>query len=377
MTAAKDEGKELQEQLERFSAEQAQADAERAAGRSVLEAKARAEATQVELREAKRQLKSAVDDRDAMARELSLYMKDYTATPDWLKSPKSTDKTQRATLLGMLSDTHYGEVVDASQMDGYNAYNPDIAVVRSQRFFERTIRVARHYLTGVEYDGYVLVLGGDLVSGSIHDELLQTNELTIYESIEFALAQLIKGVEMLADEFTNLLVVSVPGNHGRTTRKPQAKNYSADNADSHIARLLASHFAGTSIEFNVPDSTDADFSIYDWKFSAEHGHDFKQAGSPEIGSIGPIMRGTLRKGARKLGEGKPIDYNLLGHFHQFIDGAAKGFMSNGSVKGYDEYARSGNFKPERPQQLLASITPEFGVTTVAPVFVADRGEEGW
>lgn len=373
MTGKKDD---LDAKLEEFTAAEAEANVERAAQRAVLEAKTRIEVLKHERDAARAQLAEAKADRDEMAQELSLYMRDYDAAPGWVRKTKDT-KDNHATLLSMLSDTHYGEVVDPAQMDDYNAYNLEIAQTRTRRYVERIVKVARHYLAGVTYDGFVLVLGGDLVSGSIHDELLQTNELSIYESIEFALAQLIGGVEMLADEFTNLHVVSVPGNHGRTTRKPQAKGYSADNADSHIARLLAAHFEGTSITFQVPDSTDADFDIYGWKFSAEHGHDFKQAGSPEIGSIGPIMRGTLRKGSQKQGEGKPFDYNLIGHFHQFIDGAAKGFIANGSVKGYDEYARSGHFKPERPQQLLCSVTPEFGVTTVAPIFVADRSAERW
>jgi hypothetical protein len=68
-------------------------------------------------------------------------------------------------LVAFFSDAHFGEVVQPGELGGYNAYDLAIAEKRTRMFFERTITVARHYLAGVEYDGIVLPLGGDLVSG--------------------------------------------------------------------------------------------------------------------------------------------------------------------------------------------------------------------
>jgi len=109
----------------------------------------------------------------------------------------------------------------------------------------------------------------------------------------------------------------------------------------------------------------------------EHGDDLKFNGTAEIGSIGPMKRGTLRKLSQKTTEGKPFDYFLISHFHQYIPADTQGFVANGSIKGYDEYARGNKFKPEKAKQALMVVTPEYGITTQMPVFVEDRKNEKW
>ena len=348
-------------------------------GRKLLLSQRTASAARAEASAAKVELREAQDELTTVHAELSLYEKDYETQPAWLKPRKAVKgEDHRATILVSFSDSHIGEFVDDKQMDGFNRYDMDIAAMRIARFFDRTITLARTYVAGVGFDGVVLNLGGDLTSGSIHDELLRTNLVTGYEAIEFAVAHLIPGIHKFAEEFGKVLVVSEPGNHGRTQRKPEAKGYSADNSDTHIARLIARHFSGESaVSFNVPSTDDAEFDIYGWKFAAEHGHAFKSSGSPEIGSIGTMMRGTLRKLSQKAAEGKAFKYGLLAHYHQLMMLPSKGLMANGSLKGYDEYARGLHLKPEEAQQMFALVSPEKGVTLTAPIFCQNQSAEKW
>jgi hypothetical protein len=44
---------------------------------------------------------------------------------------------------------------------------------------------------------------------------------------------------------------------------------------------------------------------------------------------------------------------------------------NGSLKGYDEYAWSGNFPFEEPRQALWLTHPKHGITISMPVHVTD------
>lgn len=62
---------------------------------------------------------------------------------------------------------------------------------------------------------------------------------------------------------------------------------------------------------------------------------------------------------------KPIDYVVMGHFHQYI--SLKDAIVNGSIKGYDEYALSGRFAYEKPQQALWFTHPTYGITFQVPV----------
>jgi hypothetical protein len=326
---------------------------------------------------AKLEAATAQEELLLLQQELDLYTHGFNARPNWLK-PDKDKNDHHGVLVSFLSDIHAGEKVDPSEMDDFNAFDMDICEGRLKRHFERTCMVARKYLAGVKYDGIVLALGGDLVSGDIHDELRETNLVSTYESVEFLVPLLAAGVEMFAEEFGKVHVVSAPGNHGRDSRKPRHKRRSAHNADTHVARLVSSIFEGSEdITFDVPASFDVTFKIYDYTFTMEHGDNMKFSGVSEIGAYGPAKRGTLRKSRQSQTEGRPFNWNLIGHFHQYIPAYTQGLVMNGSVKGYDEYARSWHFLPEPAQQALMVVTPEHGITVQAPILLQKRSVEGW
>ena len=58
--------------------------------------------------------------------------------------------------------------------------------------------------------------------------------------------------------------------------------------------------------------------------------------------------------------GQSFDYALIGHWHSLIYGQS--VVINGSLKGYDEYAKRFKFGFERPQQALFYVAPERGIT---------------
>lgn len=304
--------------------------------------------------------------------------------PKWLIPSKRKSSKSNGSLVAFLSDLHAGEVVRPEEMGGFNAYNLDIADQRLKRFFDKTIALSRDYFAGVEYEGIVLNLGGDLVSGNIHDELEQTNELSVLDTALWVAPRLLAGIEAWAEVFGNVHVVSEPGNHGRDSKIPRYKGRSAHNADTHIARMLAMFWSqqnpsASTVTFDIPETIDADFAVYGTRFSSEHGENYQRnfSGSAEIGSIGPVKRGTLRTMRAKAHEGRPFDVNMVAHFHQLVYAPHQGFVMNGSVKGYDEYARGLHLKPEPPQQALFVVDPEHGPTMHAPILVSDRGAERW
>lgn len=303
-----------------------------------------------------------------------------TPRPDWLRPRKANAKgKRRVTLTAFLSDLHAGEVVRTEEMGGFNAYNLRIADLRLRAFFEHTVELARDWFAGFEYDGIVLPLGGDLVSGAIHDELRETDELSVFDSTLWVAERLLAGLPLWVEAFGRVHVVSVPGNHGRDQRIPRYKGRSAHNADTHIARMLAMSWRGDGVTFDIPERMDADFSVYSTRFSAVHGEEYQKnnPGTAEIGSLGPVKRGTLRASRAKQAEGRPFDVNLVGHFHQLVYAPDQGFVMNGSVKGYDEYARGLSLKPEPPKQALFVVDPEHGPTLNAPILLHDRKAEGW
>jgi hypothetical protein len=293
--------------------------------------------------------------------------------PHWLVP--SNPRKSAATLVVMLSDTHFDEVVNPDEMEGLNAYNRDIAVMRLERWAQNVIKLARHYMSGVHYDGIVIILGGDIFTGDIHEELALTNEDTMIGSLLFWSEQLAAAIDLLTTEFKKCHVVSVVGNHGRTTRKPRMKQRVRTNFDWLLAKMVERHFAKDKrVSFTIPESADAFINIYEHGHLITHGDQVSGGGG--IGGIyPPIMRMRARKEGRYLQTGKSFRTIWLGHWHQYI--STPSMIINGSMKGYDEYAMLMGFGFEQPQQALALITPEKNITFQAPVFCADRKKEKW
>ena len=353
----------------------------------------RAQATYTENQEIARKLRAVTAElgevtaeRNRLAESNAVLQRVYDAAltltpePDWLK-PRKASKAKRVTLVALLSDLHAGEMVRPEEMGGFNAYNLRIADLRLQAFFDGILSHADAW--GLDYDGLVLNLGGDLVSGDIHDELQQTNELSVLDTTLWVAPRLLAGIEKLAERFS-VHVVSEPGNHGRDHKIPRYKGRSAHNADTHIARMVAMYWSqrnpsAHAVTFDIPETIDADFTVYGSRFSAEHGEQFQRnnPGTSEIGMLGPVKRGSLRKSRAKSQEGRPFDYLVVAHYHQLVYAPSQGFIANGSHKGFDEFARGLALKPEPPQQALFVVDPDTGPTMHAPILVADRSRERW
>jgi hypothetical protein len=313
---------------------------------------------------------------DAMSALALAQATDARRAPRWL-TPKKPRKGNRGTPVACFSDFHFGEVVDPAEMNWYNAYNPDIAATRIRRFFEGTIKMSRHYLSGVTYDGIVLASLGDTISGDIHDEFRETNELSNYEAVPEVVPLIEAGIAMLLEEFGQVHYVSCPGNHPRDSRKPRYKKRSAHNADTMISRLLARRFDGVKgVTFDIPSAFSVDFQVYNTRFRAEHGDEAKGGGGIQ-GAMLPLALRTHRVRKQAQAEGSPFDVLLMGHWHQYMSLVSKGFVVNGAGKGYDEYARGKAFDPEPPQQALLLVTPEHGIGIQTPIFVGKRDGEGW
>ena len=294
--------------------------------------------------------------------------------PKWL-APAPSKASKRATLVLLLSDMHFDEVVRPEEVGGLNAYDRRIAELRLKAWAGNAVKVAHHYLSGVTYDGVVLLLGGDTFSGDIHEELSQTNADTSLGSLLHWSEQIGAAVDMLADEFGKVHVAAVPGNHGRTSRKPRAKLRARTNFDWLLAKMLERAGAKDKrLSFQVADDADTLVSIYGRGHLLTHGD--QTTGGGGIGGIWPpIMRLRARKAQRAMSVGTPFDTLWMGHWHQLIQ--TPGLIINGSLKGTDEYAWLNNFGHEVPQQALAVVTPEHGITVQAPVFALDRAKERW
>lgn len=286
---------------------------------------------------------------------------------DWLLAPARKHSSPGVPTL-FLSDLHWGETVHPGQINGVNSYSVKIAKQRMQTLIDSALSLLQIVSPTMDYPGIVVPLGGDMVSGNIHDELTATNETNIMPTVVDLYGVLRGVITALADKFGRVFLPCVTGNHGRDTRKVWAKDRHATSFDWLLYIFLAKHFESDArVTFHIPDGPDAQYRIYGQRYLLTHGDQFR-GGDGLIGALGPIIRGDHRKRSRNSQIDMGYDTMLLGHWHQYMH--LTRLIVNGSLKGYDEYAYSSNFPFEQPQQALWLTHPKHGITYRMPVNVA-------
>jgi len=296
----------------------------------------------------------------ASTQQIRQFIHDFKqeSVPSWL-ARKSVGK-KRGTPTLFLSDLHWGERVYPKQVNGVNEYSLSIARERLRHVVESSIRLLRDELARPDYPGIVCALGGDIVSGNIHEELRESNLLPVLGQCSDAESHIARAIQTLADEFGRVFVPCVVGNHGRLDRKPRAKNGVADNLEWLIYEFLRKRFRDDKrVTIVVPTAFDCLYSVHGWRYLLTHGDQFR-GGSGITGPLLPWKRGDQKKRAVYEATDQPYDILMMGHWHQaaILPGT---IIVNGSTKGYDEYAFKTGYEFQPPQQTLWITDPKHGV----------------
>lgn len=291
--------------------------------------------------------------------------------PEWAYEPKAASGSAGIPTL-FLSDLHWGEVVNPREVYGLNEYTPALARTRLRRVVESAIDLLRSHIVGGDYPGICVALGGDMVSGGIHEELLKSDELTPQAACIDLRDHLVAALRLLADEFGRVYVPCVDGNHDRSTKKPQAKQRMEHSFGWMLYCMLERAFADDDrVTIQVSEETDLLYDLAGTRYMLTHGDSMGvRGGNGIIGALGPIMRGYRKTSSALSKVGRGFDVLIMGHWHQYL--ALRNVRVNGTLKGYDEYARAMRFDYEPPTQSLWLTHPDHGITLSMPVFADDH-----
>lgn len=291
--------------------------------------------------------------------------------PEWLANPRhATGK--RGVPCTIWSDWHFGEVVNPEEVGGVNKFNTAIATARVKRLVDTTIDLAFNHMgrADTKYPGAVVCLGGDMMTGDIHEEITQTNDRTPQQQINGLTDVLASAIDRMAGAFGRVFVPCVVGNHGRDTFKPRTKGRVYTSHEWVIYTNLERHFRKSpNVVIHVPPESDAYFKVFGHRYLLTHGDSLGvKGGDGIIGALGPIMRGRVKTGASEAQIGRDFDTLLMGHWHQAL--YLPGCIVNGALKGYDEYARLRMRAPySRPSQQLWFSHPDHGITARWEVYL--------
>ncbi len=327
-----------------------------------------------ELTDQKRQIESLRRDNDTAEKiraEIFGLAERSPEPPEWITG-KGVADGNRGGPITIWSDWHWGEVVNPDEVGGVNEFNVKIARARAKRLVDITVDLCYNHMGRAKtaYPGIVVCLGGDMVGGDIHEELMATNDRTTHQSINDLTDTLAAAVETVAGKFGRVFIPCVVGNHGRSTRKPRMKGRVFTNYDWTVYCNLEREFRKSKhVQFLVSNEADASFNLFGHRYLLTHGDSLGvKGGDGIIGALGPIMRGSLKTSRSEAQIGRSYDTLVIGHWHQYL--TLPGLIVNNSLKGYDEYARLGLRAPySRPSQALWFSHPEHGITAHWQVYL--------
>jgi hypothetical protein len=300
------------------------------------------------------------DERVAQAVESAIQKAEPKYSPKAI--PKAKKKGTQHEFVLDWSDLHAGEVVSREETGGMNEYNWEIMLERHDKLRRALFSFQDNRPFPVK-KLYIFALG-DMLSGNIHAELEATNEIPLAEATVQLGIDGAEWIESLLEQFEEIEVHGVVGNHPRAHKKPWAKQ-GYDNADWTAYHVMSQILKKNKrITFEIPKANQHRVIVAGrWSNLLWHG-DGVRSSMPGV-PWGGIMRrvGALRH--QYATAGQPIDYFHNGHFHTANAVEQGRIIVNGSVKGVDEYSLKAFGGGQPPVQVLSTFHPTKGLTDVS------------
>ena len=278
--------------------------------------------------------------------------------PVEIRSEFFMNKRVEENLTLIVSDVHAGEVVSSEETFGFNEYNFNIMIERIRNLFGTVIDIAINKLVGYKFKELNIDFAGDILTGVIHDELMETSDLVVVEAILLSAYVFASAISAVTPYFEKVNLHGVVGNHGRVTKKIRYKR-SYNNYDYLFYKLLQVYLAKhKNVTFMFPKNW---FLVYEnngYNVCMFHGDSIKTwAGVPWYG----IQRAVSKLANLLAKKGIIIDIWQLGHFHQDAS-IPDNTLINGSLIGPSEFSIKKFYSVAPPSQKLYGCHRDIGIT---------------
>jgi hypothetical protein len=319
----------------------------------------RAESEKAQKREQKQVLKgleaevAELEDRQAFLDEIA-----SAPTPPAYKVRKGKGEGKRlpaATYVMLASDWHMGERVRPEHVNFRNEHTPEIAQARAHQFWNSQLQMLKSARAAWEINQGLLWLGGDLMTGYIHEEYMEENFLSPVEEALLVHSTLVSGIDYLLDEsdLKHVLVVTNHGNHGRTGKKMSVISSAKNSFEWLLYQFLKKWYEDEDrLTFNVASSYHNYADLYGFKIRFHHGEKIGYQGG--IGGITiPANRRIQRQMATlpirfELTDQGASHLDVFGHRHELM--YPRLFIQNGSSIGWNDFADQMGCSYQEPTQ---------------------------
>ena len=273
------------------------------------------------------------------------------------KSKNDVATENEAVAYVIFSDLHYEENVIPEETYYDNEYTPEIAHTRCMTMVDNSIKLLEKERMTSNIDTMVFAIIGDVITGRIHDELIEGNSVGAATADNQVVDLILKMIYRLADEgnLKEMIIPCVRGNHGRTTIKRSFGKMSFENSRETMIYLTVKRaleneqrFIDMDCNFKlIVEKSDYTYiNVYGKDIRFAHGDDVKFSGG--VGGISPsLMKWLSRQNAHKF-----CEMTFIGHFHQIHLEIAPNIMANGSIIGSSAYSKKFEGRKRPPQQIF-------------------------
>jgi hypothetical protein len=268
-----------------------------------------------------------------------------------------------ATMVVLLSDVHCEERVDPATVNGLNDYSLDVCQQRLDELQERFFRLLEHERQLANINRVVVWLGGDFISGHIHDDTAELAQLAPLAAKRWIGERLRGFIDAVSDSAQSVIVATNSGNHGRSTDKLRIGTEMEHSFEQDLYLVMQAEERRDNVKWQVGTGYLNYVNVDGFRIRFHHGHAVRYQGG--IGGI----HVPLNKSISAWDATERADLTCLGHWHQFSWGRAGRYVSNGSVIGHSAYAVRIKASFEPPCQ--AAIVIDHGrneVTKAMPLY---------
>ena len=264
----------------------------------------------------------------------------------WTADKRKTRKGE-ATAIVALSDWHVGEVIRRQTVNGKNEFNPEIASRRIERVFTKIPEYVDRYVPMATE--IVLWLGGDFITGYIHEELEESNSMSPTEECLFFIDHFSSGLAHILDRTKqNIKIVTSWGNHGRTTKKKRCSTAATNSFEWMAYRVLEKQWQhATRVKWQIGEGYHSWISLHGRDVRFHHGDAINY-----WGGVGGITV-PVNKAVSQWNKQRWSHLDVFGHFHQVIDGG--NWVCNGSLIGYGPFSLQIKAGYEEPMQTFMVV----------------------
>lgn len=282
-----------------------------------------------------------------------------------LSTQRKNTAKHPATMLLLLSDWHVEELVRL-ETNGLNRFDLGIADRRIAELAERFAVILDHERRLADIRRVCLWVGGDLISGHIHDDTAELAQLAPLAATRWAGERVRGFIDAVAKQADEVIVATSCGNHGRTG-DPRIGTEMDHSFEQNLYLTLQANEQLPNVRWQVSENYLNHIDLDGFRVRAHHGHAYKS-----FGGVGGITIPVNKRNAAWDASHGRADLTVFGHWHQMAWLRSHRYVSNGSVIGHSAYATRIGATYEAPCQAAVVIDHRRNEVTKAMPIYCDR-----